>query len=107
MEIRLLDFRPAGTFEWVWPSGKVESFERSWCGRVVIDEVAFDFRHALGRHHVYGRSRVHGATLVGMQMVEGVEADDYGSSRALLSLIKRPDRKHARTDADVPSHYEL
>jgi uncharacterized HhH-GPD family protein len=107
MEIRLLDFAPAGAFEWFWPSRNIENFERSWCGHVAVDRVAFEFRHALGHRHVYGRSRAHGVTwLTGVPMVEGVEADDYGSSRALLSLLKRPDRQHARTDADVPSHYD-
>jgi hypothetical protein len=39
-------------------------------------------------------------------MVEGVEADDYRSSRALLSLLRRFDKKHARTNADIPKEYE-
>lgn len=107
MEIRLLDFAPVGAFEWLWPSGNVENFEQSWCGRVAIDGAAFEFRHALGHRHVYGKSRVRGVTwLIGEPMVEGVEADDYGSSRALLSLLRRPDKKHARSDADVPPHYD-
>jgi hypothetical protein len=38
-------------------------------------------------------------------MVEGIEADDYGISRSLISLIK-VDKKHARTRAEVPSGYE-
>jgi uncharacterized HhH-GPD family protein len=107
MEIRLLDFAPAGGFEWLWPSGDVEKYERSWCGRIAIDGVAFEFRHGLGHRHAFGRSRVRGVTwLTGEPMVEGVEADDYGSSRALLSLLRRPDKRHARTDADVPPHYD-
>jgi uncharacterized HhH-GPD family protein len=107
MEIRLLDFAPAGGFEWLWPSGDVEKYERSWCGRIAIDGVAFEFRHGLGHRHAFGRSRVRGVTwLTGEPMVEGVEADDYGSSRALLSLLRRPDKRHARIDADVPPHYD-
>jgi uncharacterized HhH-GPD family protein len=39
-------------------------------------------------------------------MVEGVEADDYSSSRALLSRIVRHDKKNAKTNDDIPSYYE-
>jgi hypothetical protein len=35
-----------------------------------------------------------------------IEADDYHSSRALISLIRRDDKRHARTDTDVPKEYE-
>jgi hypothetical protein len=106
MKIQVLDFAPAGTFEWPWPSGNVEGFERSWCGHVAIDQKPFEFRHALGHRHVYGRSRAHGVTWLTRQpMVEASEADDYGSSRALVSLIRKPNKQHARTDADVPSDY--
>jgi uncharacterized HhH-GPD family protein len=47
---------------------------------------------------------LHGLT--GAPMVEGVETDDYRSSRALLSLLRRDDKKHARTNADIPTHYD-
>ncbi|WP_369722920.1 hypothetical protein AB8Z38_02330 [Bradyrhizobium sp. LLZ17] len=39
-------------------------------------------------------------------MVEGVETDDYRTSRGLLSVIRRDDKKHARTDADVAKEYD-
>jgi hypothetical protein len=52
------------------------------------------------------RSRVHGVTWLTRQpMVEANEVDDYGSTRALVSLIRRLNKQHARTDADVPSAY--
>jgi len=106
MEIRLLDFAPAGKFGWKWPSGNIETFDRSWCGRIAIDGAKLEFRHGLGHRRVYGRKRVHSVTWVtGAPMVEGVEADDYRSSRALLSLLRRRDKKHARTNADIPKHY--
>lgn len=107
MEIRLLHFASAGVFEWLWPSGNTENFDRSWRGRIALDGADFEFRHGLGHRHVYGRNRVHSVTwLTGAPMVEGVEADDYPSSRALLSLLRRNDKKHARTNADIPKHYE-
>ncbi|HZU51163.1 MAG TPA: hypothetical protein VE968_04730 [Sphingomicrobium sp.] len=107
MEIRLLDFSVAGEFEWLWPSHNVERFERSWRGQIAIDGAVFEFRHSLGHRHVYGKDRIHGVTwLAGAPMVEGVETDDYRSSRALLSLLRRDDKKHARTNADIPEHYE-
>lgn len=107
MEIRLLDFAPAGEFKWKWPSGTIETFDRSWCGHIAIDGHVFEFRHGLGHRQVYGRNRVHGVTWVrGAPMVEGVEADDYHSSRSLLSLLRRDDKKHARTNADIPKHYD-
>src|SRR5262245_33552158 len=98
MEIRLLHFEPAGEFKWRWPTGNVEHFDRSWCGHVAIDNVDLEFRHGLGHRKVYGRTRVHSVTwLLGTPMVEGVEADDYEISRALLSRLVRHDKRHART----------
>jgi hypothetical protein len=107
MDIRPVDFGPAGAFEWLWPSRNIESFGRSWRGRIEIDGLSFEFRHALGHRHVYGRNRVHSVTwLAGAPMVEGVEADDYCHSRGLLSLLRRDDKKHVRSNADIPKQYE-
>jgi hypothetical protein len=39
-------------------------------------------------------------------LVEGVEADDYSSSRALLSVLRRENKKHSRPNADIPTHYD-
>src|SRR6266436_4226785 len=107
MEIRLLQYTAAGEFEWLWPSHTLEKFERSWNGQVAIDAVTFEFRHALGHRHVYGKDRVHSVTwLAGAPTVEGVEADDYRSSHSLISVLRRDDKKHARTDADVAKEYQ-
>ncbi|MGH3303967.1 MAG: endonuclease III domain-containing protein [Streptosporangiaceae bacterium] len=38
--------------------------------------------------------------------MEGVEADDYPASQALISRLRRPGRATARTWADVPPGYE-
>ncbi len=107
MEIQPLDFASGGVFEWRWPSGNVESFDQSWTGRVAIGGTGFAFRHGIGQRDVYGRVRVHSVTwLSGAPMIEGVEADDYQTSRALLSLLRRDDKRLARTIADIPTHYE-
>jgi hypothetical protein len=39
-------------------------------------------------------------------MIEGVEADDYNYSRALLSRVLREDKKHARSSVDIPTCYD-
>ena len=106
MKVQLRVFEPAGPFQWLWPSRNVEQFERSWTGEVVVDGIVVDFRHALGHRFVYGRDRVHSVTWVtGAPIVEGVEADDYERSRSLLSLLRQPDKRLARTDDEVPAGY--
>jgi hypothetical protein len=107
MEVRLLHSEPAGEFEWLWPSRNIEKFDRSWRGEIAIDGKKYDFRHALGHRRVYGRERAHSVTwIAGKQTVEGVEADDYRSSRALISLLRRDGKKHARTSDDLPKEYD-
>jgi len=106
MNIQLIDFVQDGAFRWRWPSGNIEQFQRSWLGRAGIDGAIIEFRYALGRRHVYGRSRVHSVTwFANAPMVEGVETDDYVISRSLLSILRRPDKRHVREDADVPESY--
>jgi uncharacterized HhH-GPD family protein len=105
MKIQLLNFELAGKFEWRWPEG-IEHFTRSWRGQVAIDGSIVEFRHALGQRHVYGRSRVHSVTwIAGEPKVEGVETDDYSLLRSLFSLLRQPDKRHARSDEDVPEVY--
>ena len=89
-EIVVYQTRPFGAFEWRWPSGNTEKFGCSWIGEVSVNGKSVRFRHALGSRVVYGRRRAHSVTwLAGRPMVEGVEADDYGQSQALLSLLKK------------------
>ncbi|HLI38178.1 MAG TPA: hypothetical protein VKV80_12690 [Streptosporangiaceae bacterium] len=64
-------------------------------------------RHGLGAREVFGRLRVHTVTWIdGQVQVEGVEADDYPASRALISRLRRPGRATARTWEEVPAGYE-
>lgn len=107
IRVRLVEIRPIPPFDFVWPSGNREHFDRGWEGKVVVDGVQAAVRHGVGKRPAYGRDRVHSVTFVnGWPAVEGVESDDYPRTRALLSLLKRPDKKHARTDEDIPAGYE-
>jgi uncharacterized HhH-GPD family protein len=50
---------------------------------------------------------VHTVTWINAEVqVEGVEADDYPASQALVSRLRRPGRATARTWADVPVGYD-
>jgi hypothetical protein len=105
-EIVVGQIKPSGAFEWRWPSGNTEKFGCSWTGEVNVNGKSFQFRHALGSRFVYELSRAHSVTwLGGRPMVEGVAADDYGQSQALLSLLKKPDRKLFRPHEEIPEGY--
>ncbi len=94
-------------FRWWGPGADSEHFDRSWTCEASEEGRIRRLRHGIGRRFAYGRDRVHSVTwLDGQPVVEGVEADDYQSSRALLSAIKLPDRKLARRREDLPSAYE-
>lgn len=106
LSIRLASITAIGPFEYRWPN-TVERFERGWDCRVLVDDRPVRVRHGLGRRDVYGRSRVHSVTWVGgWPSVEGVEADDYLRSRALLSLLRRGDKRMVRSDEDLPPGYD-
>jgi uncharacterized HhH-GPD family protein len=64
-------------------------------------------RHGLGARPVYGKQRVHTVTwLDGNVEVEGVEADDYPTTQALISLLRHPDKTLIRTLGEVPAEYD-
>jgi len=105
VNVELHDIRPIGPFDFRWPDA-TEHFDHGWDGTVDIDGRARRFRHGIGNRVAYGRPRVHSVTwLDGQPIVEGVETDDYERSRALISEIKRPDRKLARALSEVPEGY--
>ncbi len=107
MNIRILAFEEAGPFEWRWPSGNLRSYDRSWQGEIAIDGSVSEFRHALGQRHAYGRLWACGVTWIkGQPVVEGIAADDHGTSRALISLIRRPDGRHVRATDGLPPEYQ-
>lgn len=93
-------------FEYRWPDA-TERFDFGWDGTVSFRGRTYGFRHAVGHRVVYGKDRVHTVTFLdGAPTVEGVAADDYLHSQALLSLIKRRDGAMARSTSEVPAGYE-
>ena len=106
MNVQLVAVRAVGPFTFRWPDA-VESFDHGWEGIARVGAREFRFKHGIGRRVAYGRPRVHSVTWLGGQPeVEGVEADDYERSQALITRIKRSDRKLARNLAEVPPGYE-
>ena len=101
----LIQAQQIGPFEFRWPDA-VEPFEGGWEGTVEWKGRTQRFRHGIGGRVVYGRFRVHTVTwLDGSPTVEGVAADDYERSMALLSLIKSGDRSMVRRRDEVPPPY--
>jgi uncharacterized HhH-GPD family protein len=102
--IRLASMTAMGPFSWRWPE-YLESFERGWAAVATVDGQEVHIRHGIGRRDVYGRSRLRSVTWVeGEPTVEGVEADDFQRSEALLSLIKVT-KRHLRSGDEVPAGY--
>lgn len=103
--IKMLTVQKLPPFDFKWPDAS-ESFESGWSYDVQIDGKRHLVRHGLGTRTVYGRVRVHTVTwLDGNVQVEGVEADDYPVSQALISRLRRQDRKAARVWEEVPAGY--
>lgn len=105
VEIRDVGEQPPFSFR--WPDA-VEHFERGWDFVAVVGGREHRVRHGVGGRQVYGRQRVHTVTwLDGQPMVEGVESDDYVTSRSLLSVLRVPGGGgHLRSIEDVPAGYE-
>jgi uncharacterized HhH-GPD family protein len=94
-----------GPFGFRWPDAE-EHFESGWTYALKVRGQTHRVRHGLGGRVVYGRWRVHTVTwLDGEVQVEGVEADDYPTTRSLLSGLKRPDRSLVRDLDQVPADY--
>src|SRR4051812_42219428 len=105
MNLKILTVEKLAPFDFRWPDG-TESFETGWSYDVQIDGERHAVRHGLGARTVYGRVRVHTVTwLDGQVQVEGVEADDNPASQALISRLRRLDRKTARSWEEVPAGY--
>jgi uncharacterized HhH-GPD family protein len=105
MVAEIVECTELGPFSFRWPDG-VEHFEGGWRALVRIENRTHEVVHRLGSRVVYGRERVHTVTWLDDQVaVEGVEADDYPVSSALLSLLKRGDKALLRSRSDVPTAY--
>ena len=97
---------PSGPFDFRWPNG-IEHFESGWSYRLTIASETYEVRHGIGGRAVYGRERVHTVTwLDGHVQVEGVEADDYPVTGALVSLLRHTDKKMIKSIGEVPADYE-
>lgn len=95
-----------GPFDFRWPNG-MEHFESGWNFELTIGGETHEVRHGIGRREVYGRERVHTVTwLDGRVQVEGVEADDYPGTGALVSLLRHSDKKMIKSIDEVPADYE-
>jgi hypothetical protein len=95
----------AFTHTW-WAGGGDEHFERGWEGVVVVDGRERSFRHGIGERGAYGRPRARSVTwLDDRPIVEGVGEDDYETSRCLLSLVKKSNKRLARTIDELPPGY--
>lgn len=105
MSMKLDRARPIPGFTYKWPEGE-EHFSHGWEADVTHDGRSYRFRHGVGERHVYGALRTHTVTWInGMPAVEGVGADDFGQSGALLSVLRHPDKKHIRSLEEVPDSY--
>ena len=104
--VELVAVKGLEPFDFRWPEG-TESFETGWAFQCA-DRAAGG--HCAPRHRsAYGLrpARVHTVTWInGEVQVEGVEADDYPVSQALISRLRRPGRGFAKTPAEVPAGYE-
>jgi hypothetical protein len=105
-DVELVAVKELEPFDFRWPEN-IEWFERGWSFDVRIAEARFSGRHGIDAREVYGRMRVHTVTwIAGEVQVEGVEADDYPSSQALISRLRRPGRANAQTWEQIPAGYE-
>jgi uncharacterized HhH-GPD family protein len=101
----LLHLSRLDAFSFRWPDS-VEDFEYGWEGEVEWDGRRHRVRHGVGRRVVYAQQRPHTVTwLDGAPTVEGVGADDFSDSHALLSLIKAADGSMVRDVAVVSPGY--
>jgi uncharacterized HhH-GPD family protein len=103
----VLDVRKIAPFGFGWPAGR-EEFDGGWDYELKVGGGVHAIRHALGGRVVYGRQRVHTVTwLDGEVQVEGVEADDYPASQALISLLRRADKSLIRKPEDISAEYAV
>ncbi|MDR7401777.1 MAG: hypothetical protein QN155_06090 [Armatimonadota bacterium] len=106
VKVEIVEVRDIGSWSYRWPHIR-ERFGRCWEIVARVDGATLRLRHAQGRRRAYGRMRARTVTFLGGEpVVEGVGADDYPRSRALLSLITGPDGRMVRRPADLPPGYD-
>jgi hypothetical protein len=100
--VHLIGMGGLGPFSWRWPDAD-EAYDRGWAAIVEVDGHQYRMRHGVGRRATFGQTRVRSVTWVeGQPTVEGVEADDFGTTECLLSLIKLT-KRHLRSGDAVPA----
>lgn len=104
--VELMAVKELEPFAFRWPEN-IEWFERGWSFDARTVGARLSGRHGIGAREVYGRMRVHTVTwIAGEVQVEGVESDDYPSSQALISRLRRPGRSNAQTWEQIPAGYD-
>jgi uncharacterized HhH-GPD family protein len=103
--VAIRDVRRLEPFNYRWSEG-AEAFEGGWAYTAEVGGGPRAIRHGVGARQAFGRVRVRTVTWIGGEAhVEGVEADDYPVSQALLSRLRRSGRALARTRNQVPAGY--
>ena len=104
-DVAVRDVRRLEPFNHRWSDG-AEAFEGGWAYTAEVGGGPRAIRHGVGARQAFGRVRVRTVTWIGGEAeVEGVEADDYPVSQALLSRLRRCGRALARTMSQVPAGY--
>jgi uncharacterized HhH-GPD family protein len=104
-DVKIVEIRPIGEFDFRWPDAD-EHYEHGWEGTASDVDRTFTFRVGLASRIAYGRPRTRVVTWInGAVIAEGVAADDFDRSRALLSLVFGTTRKLIRSLSDVPPCY--
>jgi len=94
-----------GSFTFRWPDSE-EAFDRGWDLEVAVDGRHLKVRHGLGTRSVYGKHRPHSVTFIGgWAAAEAVAADDYDTSRCLISALKDQEGRIIRPGEEVPGAY--
>jgi len=102
---KIVDIQELGPFDFRWPDA-TEHFDSGWSARLLVNGEDHPVTHRVGGREVYGRNRVHTVTwLDGTVQVEGVEADDYPTTQALLSVLRKDGKTHVKAFTDVPTDY--
>jgi hypothetical protein len=104
--ITLQGITPVGRQSYRWPES-IEEFDHGWEATVVADGVHSQLRHLVGGRDVYGRHRVHTVTFLdGQPLVEGVAADDFDQTQALISRLRLAgSNRQILSVRDVPDAY--
>ena len=103
--VELVTVKKLRPFNFRWPNG-IEQFEDGWSFNARIVGVRFSAGTALAPARSTGRCACTRSPGLTARSRLGVEADDYPSSQALISRLRRPGRAFARTWDQIPAGYD-